>query len=290
MNMKHMILPFKKSFLHFVQLLINREFKKILQISRYYFMDKDIRRLFIAATIVDGKLRPPKHLHTCPSCGKSFPYFYPIVSGNHFIFHSQCPYCKSYERHRAQWLYYSRETDMFHPERSMAILHCAPEQLFYKQLKDIKSIDYYPIDKWTGYTICGERMRDYADITRLPYENDKFDYILCNHVLEHIPDEQLALSELRRVLKPEGIAFLNVPIDETLTETLENPAYNTDALRLKYYGQCDHVRKYGLDYEKHLEDAGFHVTCITAGNYFSSKAIYKYGLVPDERIYSCRKN
>lgn len=133
-------------------------------------------------------------------------------------------------------------------------------------------------------------MRDYVDITRLPYEDDKFDYILCNHVLEHIPDEQLALSELRRVLKPEGVAFLNVPIDNALTETLENPAYDTDALRLKYYGQCDHVRKYGLDYEKHLEEAGFHVTSIIIKNYFSPKAICKYGLNPDERIYSCRKS
>lgn len=290
MNIKNMIFSFRKSFLHFVHLLKNRKYEKIYQISRYYFMDQVIRRIFIAATIADGRLRPPKHLHTCPSCEKSFPYFYPITSGSHFIFHSQCPYCKSYERHRAQWLYYNRETDIFHPKHPIAILHCSPEQLFYKQLKNINFIDYYPIDKWTGYTICGERMRDYADITKLPYEDNKFDYILCNHVLEHIPDEQLALSELKRVLKPEGVAFLNVPIDQTLTETLENPAYNTDALRLKYYGQCDHVRKYGLDYEKHLEKAGFHVTSIIVRNYFSKKAIYEYGLTPDELIYSYRKN
>lgn len=289
MNITKLAASFKKSFLHFIQLLRAGKYQEIFQISKYYFMDKILRRFFIAATIIGGKLRPPKHFHLCPSCGMKFPYFYPIVSGNHFIFHSQCPYCKSYERHRAQWLYYSRETDLFHPTRPITVLHCAPEQLFFKHFSEAENMDYYPIDKWTGYTVCGKKLRDYVDITNLPYEDNKFDYILCNHVLEHIPDEQLALSELKRVLKPGGTAFLNVPVDEALTETLENPAYNTDALRLKYYGQCDHVRKYGSDYQKHLAQAGFHVTCIIAKDYFSPKAIYRYGIDSNERIYSCKK-
>lgn len=289
MNLKKMTASFMKSFRTFIKLLKNGDFQEIYRNIRYYFMDMVMRRIFIVAIIIRGKLHRPGNLRSCPSCGKSFPYFYPIVGGKHFVFHSQCPYCQSYERHRAQWLYFSRETDMFHPKRPIAILHCAPEETFYKKFKNIDSIDYYPMDKFTGYTICGERMRDYADITRLPYEDDKFDYILCNHVLEHISDEQLALSELKRVLKPEGVAFINVPIDEAFTETLEDPAYNTYALRLKYYGQCDHVRRYGTDYQKRLEKAGFHVTCTVAGNYFSKEEIDRYGLVSSERIYSCRK-
>lgn len=75
MNIKNMIFSFNKSFLNFIHLLKNRKFEKIYQISQYYFMDQVLRRLFIAVTIADGKLRPPKHLHTCPSCKRAFLIF-----------------------------------------------------------------------------------------------------------------------------------------------------------------------------------------------------------------------
>lgn len=289
MNQRESTNSFAKSWHHFQQLLKDGKFREILQISRCYFMDIVIGRIIIAANIIGRKLHPSQKLRNCPFDGKSFPDFYPVVAGGHFVFHSRCPYCCSVERHRMQWIYFNRETDMFHPKHPITILHCAPEEAFYRKFKDIELVDYYTMDKFTGYTVCGERMRDYADLTRLPYEDDKFDYILCNHVLEHITDEQLALSELKRVLKPGGVAFINVPIDEKLTETLEDPRYNTNALRFKYYGQSDHVRKYGTDYQKHLEKAGFHVTCTVAENYFSEEEIYQYGLFSSERIYSCRK-
>lgn len=278
----------KKSFLHFIELVKEGKFQDIFRISKYYFLDKVLRRVFILIVKLDGALNPPKKLHNCPSCGKKFPYFYPVVSGDHIAFNAQCPYCKSYERHRAQWLYYNRETAIFSSKEPISILHCAPEELFFKKLYGQDRIDYYPIDKWTGFTVCGKKMRDYVDLTTLPYEDNKFDYILCNHVLEHIPDELAALLELKRVLKPDGCAFLNVPIDTQRKDTLENPAYNTDALRLKYYGQCDHVRKYGLDYKKRLEKAGFLVTCIVVKDYFTKEEIYKYGLLPNDRIYYCK--
>ncbi len=253
-------------------------------------MDQVLRRGLIGCIYLAGKLHPPKSLHACPSCKKKFPYFYPVVSGSHFIFNTQCPYCKSYERHRAQWMYYSECTGLFQPRQSIVVLHCAPEEIFFRKLFQKENIDYYPVDKWKGYTVCGERMRDYVDLTRMPYEDDKFDYILCNHVLEHILDERAALSELKRVLKPGGTAFLNVPINLELAHTLENPAYNTDALRLKYYGQCDHVRLYGRDYKEHLEKAGFHVTCIRIKDIYSEEIIWKYGLNQAEEIYSCWKD
>lgn len=279
----------KKSFFHFLQLLKEGKLKEIFRITNYYFMDKIVRRFFILLTKIKGIFRRSKNYHSCPSCQREFPFFYPIMCGNHIAFNVQCPYCKSYERHRSQWLYYTRETDMFAPKQPISVLHCAPEELFFPKFFKKELVDYYPIDKWTGFTVCGEKMRDYADITKLPYEDNKFDYILCNHVLEHIPDEQLALAQLKRVLKPDGIAFLNVPIDSNLENTLEDPAYNTDELRLKYYGQCDHVRKFGLDYGKHLEAAGFQVTCILVEEYFSQEEINRYGLLPDERIYCCKK-
>lgn len=279
----------KKSFTHFLQLLKERKFSDIYRISSYYFLDKVVRNILIILIKIKGKIFHPHTVHRCPFCRNSFPYFYPIVSGDHISFNVQCPYCKSYERHRMQWLYYHQETDILRPQTQISILHCAPEELFFLPFSQNKQIDYYPVDKWEGYSVCGQRMRDYVDLTHLPYENQKFDYILCNHVLEHIPQEQLALSELKRVLKENGTAFINVPIDDSLEKTLEDPAINSDILRLKYYGQCDHVRKYGRDYQKRLESAGFSVKCITASNFFSQEDIRTYGLLPNDQIYSCKK-
>lgn len=279
----------KKSVIHFAKLLEDRQFSDIARISKYYFMDQVVRRGLIGGISLFGRLIPPKQLHACPACGKKFPYFLPVVAGEHLAFSVQCPYCKSYERHRSQWLYYERETDLLHPKRSISILHCAPEQLFFEHLEAEALVDYYPVDKWTGYTVCGKQMRDYVDLTDLPYQDYQFDYILCNHVLEHIPNERQALSELRRTLKTDGIAFINVPVDGTLPETLEDPSYNTDALRLKYYGQCDHFRKYGMDFPERLREAGFSVMCVVVGEYFSNDEICLYGLSPQEQIYSCRK-
>lgn len=279
----------KKSILHFIQLIKERKFQEIIKISRYYFMDKVLLKGLKGCVYLTGKMFPPRKLHACPACGRSFPYFYPIVSGSHFSFNTQCPYCKSHERHRAQWLYYNEYTGLFQG-RGSTVLHCEPEEIFFRKLYRNEGVDYYPVDKCEEYTVDGERMRDYVDLTELPYEDDKFDYILCNHVLEHIPDEKRALSELKRVLKPEGVAFLSVPIDFERANTLENPAYNTYVLRLKYYGQCDHVRLYGRDFQKRLENAGFHVNCIRIKDLYSKEDIWKYGLQETEEIYSCKKD
>lgn len=101
--------------------------------------------------------------------------------------------------------------------------------------------------------------------------------------------EQKALSELRRVLKPDGIAFINAPVFPNLAVTLEDPRYNTYALRLKYYSQCDHVRKYGYDYIKHLEQACFHVDRVVVREHFTTRDVNRNGLCPDEEICRCRK-
>ena len=273
----------------YISLLKERNFQEILRIINYYYLDEILRNICIFKIRISAKLKPPEKLHTCPACGKSFPYFYPVVAGEKLCYNVQCPHCKSYERHRSQWLYYTKETALFSPQKPISILHCAPEELFFTQFYEKSNVDYYPIDKWEGFTVCGKKMRDYVDITNLPYAENMFDYIICNHVLEHIDDEQTALLELKRVLKPDGCAFLNVPIDPSLDETLEDPAYNTNVLRLKHYGQCDHVRKYGLDYQKRLEKAGFIVTCIAVNEYFTPAQIEQYGLLAEERLYYCQK-
>lgn len=170
--------------------------------------------------------------------------------------------------------------------KGMRVLHFAPEPIFYQLFSSFKDIDYWPVD--LDPKRYGGMVKKAVDITNITFDDNSFDLIMCTHVLEHIPDEKKALSELHRVLKPKtGIAFLNVPIFN-MPKTFEDPAINTPELRLKYYGQADHVRAYGLDYPKRLAKAGFSVQMCDIKE-MDEKLLKRYGLNRDEKIFLCRK-
>ena len=165
----------------------------------------------------------------------------------------------------------------------MRILHFAPEPIFHKLFSSFKDIDYWPVDlnpKMRG-------VRKAVDITNIPFDDNSFDLIMCTHVLEHIPDDKKAMSELYRVLKPQtGIAFLNVPVFN-IPVTFENPEYNTPELRLKYFGQEDHVRKYGKDYIDRLRAIGFIVENFKD---LDEKDLKRYSISKNDKMYWCRKD
>jgi len=151
----------------------------------------------------------------------------------------------------------------------------------------LNNLDYWPVD-----IIPKNNIRKQVDMSDIPFGDDYFDFIISWHVLEHIPNDINAMSELYRVVKPNsdgGVVFLMVPLFKDLDETLENDEYNTDELRLKYYGQKDHVRKYGIDFKDRLESVGFNVT------YFAPEDIdksitEKYGISSENDIvFICKK-
>lgn len=216
----------------------------------------------------------------CPICKAKFPAFLPF-SVPPLLPHpnSRCPNCGSLKRHRK--LYLLMQKLDWHRE-GMRILHFAPERTLFYFFNTFQDIDYWPVDlnpKMYG-------VRKAVDITDITFDDDSFDLIMCTHVLEHIPDDRKAMSELYRVLKPKtGIAFLNVPIFNNPT-TLENPEYNTPELRRKYYGQADHVRAYGFDYPDRLRAAGFNVRLFED---IDDKDLKRYGINKNEQIFWCRK-
>ena len=122
----------------------------------------------------------------------------------------------------------------------------------------------------------------------IPFEDESMDMIICNHVMEHIEDETKALTELRRVLKPDGIAIINAPVDPERETTFENPAYNTPELRLKYFGQHDHVRIYGRDYPERLKKV-FSVEVLEPNRRLTAQQLKDYSVWEGDRIYVCRK-
>ncbi len=122
------------------------------------------------------------------------------------------------------------------------------------------------------------------NILNIPYHNDCFDLIICNHVLEHIPDDLKAMKELRRVLKVGGIAILQVPISNNSEETFEDLSVEDPKIREFLFGQSDHVRIYGQDYIKRLQKCEFKVDRINISEEFKI-----YGLIKNEDIFVCTK-
>lgn len=175
------------------------------------------------------------------------------------------PRSLSLERHRLIWLYLTRELAL--GQKPLNVLHIAPEWCLLQRLKRLPNIHYTTADLESPWASV------HCDIQHLPFPDNTFDLILCNHVLEHIPDDRQAMRELLRVLRPGGAAMLLVPQNLSLAHTLEDPAINTPALREKFYYQRDHLRLYGLDYTARLAQEGFRVEAL---NYFAR-------LAPDER-------
>lgn len=246
------------------------------------FHDLKRQMMKIETMVMDVYDEEIKGKKICPVCKNRIRLYLPF--GESLRYNAQCPVCRSLERHRALWLYFEKNLGLFQ-KNGMKLLHFAPEGIFYKRFKDNRNIDYYPVDINSEFP----GIRKAVDITCIPYEANSFDMIICNHVLEHIPDEKKALSELFRVLSDEGIAFINTPVSEELEVTLEKSEYNTPELRSRYYGQCDHVRRYGRDYIRHLQSAGFIVEEIKVNENYTEEELTKFGLLRGEKVYCCRK-
>jgi ubiquinone/menaquinone biosynthesis C-methylase UbiE len=128
-----------------------------------------------------------------------------------------------------------------------------------------------------------------ADLTDISLQENSVDLVICNHVLEHVPDDALAMRELHRVLKPGGIAILQVPISTKLKLTDEDHRITSPEQREKRFGQYDHVRLYGSDYTDRLVAAGFSVQTFDPLLTWGAQFIEANRLNPRERLFACRK-
>ena len=123
-----------------------------------------------------------------------------------------------------------------------------------------------------------------ADIRNLPFEDQSFDLILCNHVLEHISDDRKAMIELYRVLKKGGTLIAQVPIDENRQITFEDNSITDPSERTQVFGQYDHLRIYGQDYYQRLASVGFSVERIFLQEDLTQEEAIRYALTQKEKI------
>ena len=103
-------------------------------------------------------------------------------------------------------------------------------------------------------------------------------------MLEHIPNDRKAISELYRVLKPSGWGIFQIPQDLKREVTYEDDSITDKKERAKIFGQYDHVRIYGRDYFDRLKEVGFKVNEVDYTSGMSVSEINKYRLAKGEII------
>ncbi len=220
----------------------------------------------------------------CPICGAEYrdfmPYGYVTSRSN-----ALCPSCLSLERHRLLWLYLTHRTDMFDSRPS--ILHIAPEVCLMRRLKKIYSGQYG--SRYVTADLESPLADVKLDVQRMPLADESFDVIFCNHILEHVEDDRLAMREMYRVMRSGGWGVMLSPVDLSLEHTFEDDSITDPAERTRIFGQYDHRRNYGRDYAERLSEAGFEVEEIDYAARFSESERLMYGLRSDEILYIVRK-
>lgn len=191
-----------------------------------------------------------------------------------------CPICLAHRRHRLQWVYLHSCTNLLDgaPKK---LLHFAPDIPFLGRFKKIPGLDYISADLASPHAMVK------MDITSINRPDASFDIIYCSHVLEHIPNDRKAMSEIFRVLKPGGWALIQVPISETVT--LEDPAITDPGERERLFRQSDHLRLYGLDIKDRLAAVGFEVEVVFARQLIEPHNFERMGVDSDEPIFHSRK-
>lgn len=214
---------------------------------------------------------------TCPVCAHSFRKFLPYGRINPRP-NALCPHCLSLERHRLIWLYLTEKTSFF--KQKQPVLHIAPEACFIPRFERIHRNEYITAD------LESPLAKVKMDIHAMPFDDNSFNVVLCNHVLEHVADDIQAMQEIARVLKPGGFAILQVPFFHPVPEeTFSDPTVTDRRAREQLFGQDDHVRRYGRDYTQRIARAGLRAVEDQFVNSISPEHRKKYGLAEGEAIY-----
>ena len=221
----------------------------------------------------------------CPLCGcrrrKFLPYGYVTQREN-----ALCPNCLALERHRTLWLWLLRESDIGRGAMALPrLLHVAPEVALMRKFHKIyakQPADYVTADLESPLADL------HFDIQHIPLEDESFDAVICNHIMEHVEDDRQAMREIKRILRKGGWGVILSPVDMQRETTFEDDTITDEAERTRIFGQYDHRRIYGRDYAKRLEEVGFEVYECDYANLIPAKEKELYALT-DELLYIVRK-
>ncbi len=201
-----------------------------------------------------------KAMKSCNYCNSSFNGFIPYRGGTakqprsirllevvgSDIDNFSCPACGSTDRERHLKLFCESARFL---KPAMRILHFAPERQFSNYLSSFAPELHIFAD-----VNPKSRSFENIDIESIPYSDECFDLVIANHVLEHVKNVDLALAEINRVLKKEGLAILQTPFSKILNKTFDDVGINSAELRESFFGQDDHLRLFGLDISRRFSE------------------------------------
>ena len=239
-----------------------------------------IKASYIVRPLISWYLRGDKF--TDPIDGKSFRKFLPYGYGKQRE-NALSPSTLSLERHRLMWLFLRDNTTFFTATKKLKVLHIAPEQCFLDIFRKQQNLNYITSDLESPIADVK------ADICDLPFKENEFDIVFCNHVLEHISNDTKAMQELYRVLKPGGFGIFQIPQDLSKAITFEDNTITDRKERAKLFGQYDHVRVYGRDYFDKLRSIGFKVDEVDYTKKITLEKIEKFCLMQNEILPVCYK-
>ncbi len=255
----------------------NKIFKSILNtIPRPWL----IKVSYLVRPIIAFSLKGDKF--TDPIDGKNFRKFLPYGYGKQRE-NALSPSTLSLERHRLMWLFLRDETTFFTSNKKLKTLHIAPEQCFLDIFRKQENLEYTTSDLESPIADVK------ADICDLPFKDNSFDVVFCNHVLEHIADDKKAMQELFRVMKKGGFGVFQIPQDIARETTFEDNSITDKKERAKIFGQYDHVRIYGRDYFNKLRSIGFKVDEIDYTQKISREKLERFCLMKNEILPVCYK-
>lgn len=222
------------------------------------------------------------HKVECPVCNSKYRKFLPYGRNTSSRENALCPSCLSLERHRLMALYMKRKTNFY--TANLKVLHVAPEYCFIDRFEQMKNLDYITAD------IESPLAKVKMNIHQIPFPENTFDVAICNHVMEHVDDYILAMSELHRVLKPGGWALIQSPQDMKYEVTYEDPTITDPKEREIHFLQNDHLRLFGRNYGRELEKGGFKVTEDRfVMDELTRAEVQRYSLPGEEIVYFCQK-
>lgn len=218
----------------------------------------------------------------CPVCEKKFKKFLAYGYGAQNRPNVLCPHDFTLERHRLMWYYLKNHSNFFTAE-GLKVMHVAPEQCFLGKFKKQKNLEYVTSDLESPIADM------HFDLHDIPLEDNQYDVIFCNHVMEHVDDYHRCMQELLRIMKPGGWGIMQVPIDYTRTETYEDPTITDPKEREKHFWQYDHVRLFAQDYPDKLRNAGFEVENFEFKKEMEEEYYKRYRFQDSEILYIVRK-
>lgn len=199
-----------------------------------------------------------------------------------------CPVCGSQERHRSIWPFLVAETPL--AAGGLRVLHVAPEGCLEPGMRRVRPRAYVTLD------LARRDVAVRGDLARLGLASASFDFVLCNHVLEHVADDRAAMREIYRVLAPGGWAVVTVPgpdpalgLPPRLARTIEDPAVTSAEERRRRYGHPGHLRQYGSDLAERLRAEGFDVALREVGAGGPASEARRCGRFDAYPVFVCRK-